>query len=194
MQFSVAVSVVVFIAAGTFLFGYKLGIDAGLSTTADNDQGVVVEMDQTPASASDSASDADTTVTFYDELTRRDNTAALPVPDPEPVNEIRPASVTAPEPVKKVEEASAGNTLPALRPAGDPLMIQVASYPERQRAVSLLSSLSGSGYTGTVLMADLGERGVWYRVRIGPFYGKTETDRILSILKEEKGLKGYIVK
>jgi cell division septation protein DedD len=194
MQFSVAVSVVVFIAAGTFLFGYKLGIDAGLSTTADNEGGVVVEMDQRPANAADSASDADTKVTFYHELTRRDKTAALPVPDPEPAKETRPASGTAPEPGKKDEEASARNMVPAPRPSGDPLMIQVASYPERPRADSLLSSLSGSGYSGTVLMADLGERGVWYRVRIGPFYGKTETDRILSILKEEKGLKGYIVK
>ena len=41
---------------------------------------------------------------------------------------------------------------------------------------------------------DLGERGVWYRVRLGPVYGKPEADKMLAALKARRGLKGYIVK
>jgi cell division septation protein DedD len=73
-------------------------------------------------------------------------------------------------------------------------MLQVASYKDQVSAHKLLEDLSSDGYSGTVLRADLGERGIWYRVRIGPYAKGEEAELILKRLREERDLKGYVVK
>jgi cell division protein FtsN len=73
-------------------------------------------------------------------------------------------------------------------------MLQVASYSKNGAASKLLASLSAEGYSGTVVRADLGERGVWYRVRVGPYKGEKDAKRALDKLREERSLKGFVVK
>jgi cell division protein FtsN len=73
-------------------------------------------------------------------------------------------------------------------------MLQIASYSKNEAASKLLTSLSAEGYSGTVVQADLGERGVWYRVRVGPYGSEKEARRALKKLREERNLKGFIVK
>ncbi len=72
-------------------------------------------------------------------------------------------------------------------------MLQVASYKKAEAASKLLESLSGEGYAGTVVRADLGDRGIWYRVRVGPYSGEQEAKRVLSKLRKERNLKGFVV-
>ena len=72
-------------------------------------------------------------------------------------------------------------------------MLQVASYKDKLNARKLLQDLSSEGYAGTVVRAELGERGVWFRVRVGP-YGAGDAEWVLAKLREERKLKGYVVK
>jgi cell division septation protein DedD len=73
-------------------------------------------------------------------------------------------------------------------------MLQVASYKDQANARKLLQDLLSEGYTGTVVRAELGDRGVWFRVRIGPYGSGGEAERVLTKLRDERKLKGYIVK
>jgi cell division septation protein DedD len=73
-------------------------------------------------------------------------------------------------------------------------MLQVASFKIRQAAVDLLGDLSAEGYTGTVQVADLGERGTWHRVMVGPYKSEKEAGDVLESLRQKRNLKGYIVR
>ena len=73
-------------------------------------------------------------------------------------------------------------------------MLQVASYKDQLNARKLLQDLSSEGYAGTVVRAELGERGVWFRVRVGPYKSVKESEGVLKKLREQRKLKGYVVK
>ncbi len=77
---------------------------------------------------------------------------------------------------------------------GGNIAVQVASYRKREKAHEMLVSLSSAGYSGTVVRADLGPRGIWHRVRLGPFRSKGDAEKILAVLKDERSIKGFIVR
>ena len=45
--------------------------------------------------------------------------------------------------------------------------IQVYSFQDKNRAETALQALKNSGYQAFLIMSDLGEKGIWYRVRVG---------------------------
>ena len=47
------------------------------------------------------------------------------------------------------------------------ITIQVYSFQDRNRAATALQTLKNSGYQAFLVVSDLGEKGVWYRVRSG---------------------------
>ena len=169
LQFSLSVSIVVLLVAGAGLAGYIYGQKKARESSETVEP--VSSLDQgVVAPSSDPVADSQAPVTFYSALTEaRENPAPPETPAPKP----------APNPT-----ATATN----------PLMLQVASYSKNGAASKLLASLSAEGYSGTVVRADLGERGVWYRVRVGPYKGEKDAKRALDKLREERSLKGFVVK
>jgi cell division septation protein DedD len=149
------------------------------------------------------------------EAEKRDGPSALsedvsvPVPVPSPPEEDARAPVTfytvlteprketpfPPKPLKdkppQAPPAKAGVDDPE---TGGSLILQVASYQTKEAAGKLLEKLSAEGYSGTIQVADLGERGTWYRVRIGPYRSEKDAERVLQNLRNERKLKGYIVR
>ena len=175
VQFSISVSVVVILLAVAGLAGYHIGrkeTEKRIKTVSGKTAESTVASDPTPALSGTPAP-----VTFYTVLTEtRDESPTPPRP------ETKPADTKG----KEKDSKQAKDDLS--------FILQVASYKGREAAVSLLEKLSAEGYTGTVQVADLGERGTWYRVRIGPYGSEDKAKEVLVKLREERNLKGYIVR
>ena len=185
LQFSFSISIVVILLGGAGLAGYYYGqkqsARTALQEVSENVPGEATGEDRR-------VEGSEASVTFYSALTE-------PRPDP-PVVKAPGPDQTALKPVNEEPAAppaavsSTGNTGPGERS----FLLQVASYKEQTLASKLLKELSSDGYAGTVVQADLGERGVWYRVRVGPYATQDEAGSVLEKLSKERSLKGYIVK
>jgi cell division protein FtsN len=175
VQFSISVSVVVVLLAGAGITGYLFGLK---EAARQSQQASLDPPDATQASEHDPArSETPAPVTFYSVLTESREEVTVPA---------KPQTSSADERKAETEVGQPGGDLS--------LILQVASYRGRETASNLLENLSAEGYSGTILAADLGERGIWYRVRIGPYKSENEASRILEKLRRERDLKGFIVR
>ena len=187
LQFSLSVSIVVILLGAAGLAGYYYGLIQATRPTGEIDVGSTGDLHEGAESKSETGG-TDASVTFYSALkeTRKAVPAAGP---PQPVETTRipvEARPTAPS------VAASGIRDPA--PGSGSVMLQVASYKDQGNARDLLQDLSSKGYSGTIVRAELGERGVWFRVRIGPYAKGDEARRVLEKLRKERKLKGYVVK
>ena len=106
-----------------------------------------------------------------------------------------PASQTA---VGEAQKAADPVPSPAIvtnpengREAG--FMVQVYSFQDRVRAEKALDNLKISGYNAFMEVSDLGEKGTWYRVRIGGLNDEAQAQAMLNqVRKNYQG--GFIVK
>lgn len=179
IQFSISVSIVVLLLAGAVMTGYFYGLkkaeERSRQLTALSVPAVPLPSEEDPSNVETPAP-----VTFYTVLTepREEDVSEPPKPVEGPAGQLR-------------EEAEHEPELPD---GGLSLILQVASYRGREAAAKLLESLASEGYSGTIQVADLGERGIWYRVRIGPYGSESEANRVLEELRTERDLKGYVVR
>lgn len=185
LQFSLSITIVVILLGGAGLAGYYYGLKQPARTAAQ----ALSETVPGEVTGSDSQGEGpDAAVTFYSALTEPRQT---------------PPVAKAPEPPKpaltKTEEKPAAPPAPVpntRKPVPDDrsFLLQVASYKNQVSAQKLLKELSSDGYAGTVVRADLGERGVWFRVRVGPYATREEAGSVLEKLRKDRSLKGYVVK
>lgn len=63
--------------------------------------------------------------------------------------------------------------------------IQLYSFKEQSRADSIVKNLGSQGITAYVQMSDLGDKGVWYRVRTGSFDSPDKAQAILAEIRKE---------
>lgn len=56
---------------------------------------------------------------------------------------------------------------PAARPEATAFTVQVASYSLKSEAEALKSKLAGKGYNVSIVESNQGDKGIWYRVRVG---------------------------
>jgi len=95
-----------------------------------------------------------------------------------------PTTETPPEPAT----AAASQTIPPPSASGGTYQIQLASVLSEQAALAEWGRISGKhkevlgAYTPSVTKADLGERGVFYRLRAGPLADKAAADALCSSL------------
>jgi len=74
-------------------------------------------------------------------------------------------------------------------PVGDVFVVQVASVPERSDADAVWTRLQGNhasilaGYAQDVRAVDLGDRGTWYRLRLGFFGSLEDATRVCNQLR-----------
>ena len=132
------------------------------------------------------------------------------VPSPEPAKPALPAdqaaagSPSAPPPVaavtpdvaKSADVAAATSTAPPTPPAaegtGPTFQIQLASVLSEEAALAEWKRIGGKhkellgGLTPAVTRADLGDRGVFYRLRAGPLADKAAAEAMCSSLAAEK--------
>lgn len=103
------------------------------------------------------------------------NSAAVaPVAEKDPVPS--PAIITSPE---HGQEAG--------------FAVQVYSFKDEKRADAALANLKSQGYKAYVEISDLGEKGTWYRVRIGNLANEAEAKAMLETIRKSFN-SGIIVK
>ncbi|NWG47435.1 MAG: SPOR domain-containing protein, partial [Alphaproteobacteria bacterium] len=78
---------------------------------------------------------------------------------------------------------------PARSVPTDGYMVQIASFPTPAEAEASWQKLAGkhadllTGEPHEVMEADLGAKGVWHRLRVGPYAAKDEADALCASLK-----------
>ncbi len=72
-------------------------------------------------------------------------------------------------------------------------IIQVYSFQDAHRAEAALQDLKNRGYHAFLVMSDLGEKGVWYRVRVGGIADEAAARKMLDDIRKSYN-SGFIFK
>lgn len=99
---------------------------------------------------------------------------STPVTEKDPVPS--PAIVTSPEAGKEAGFA-----------------VQVYSFKDQKRADIAVNNLKKDGYKAYIEISDLGEKGTWYRVRIGGLANEAEAQALLETIRKSFN-SGIIIK
>ncbi|HIJ87453.1 MAG TPA: hypothetical protein HPP97_07155 [Desulfuromonadales bacterium] len=83
------------------------------------------------------------------------NVAKPAPPQPDETAQTQPLKTTPAKPASSIHPEASGHT------------VQVASFSLKSEAESLRSKLTAKGYNATIVESHLGEKGTWYRVRVG---------------------------
>lgn len=154
----------------------------------------------------DDAEDIKSDLGFHEALKTTKSDIQLPDPRPEPVSDKRkpPAPLTAAvsEPkeagVEKdtIEKREPPNQIEAVKPDSDnsqrKYTVQVASIRNLKEADKMVTRLKRKGYPAYKAIAKIPGKGIWFRIRVGPYPNKDEAQVALTELKRNK-LKGFIL-
>ena len=72
-------------------------------------------------------------------------------------------------------------------------LVQVYSFHDNSRADKALAVLKAAGYKAFMEVSDLGEKGIWYRVRIGGLETEAQAKAVLEEVRKNYN-SGFIVK
>lgn len=70
--------------------------------------------------------------------------------------------------------------------------VQIGSFGSVGDAIALKKKMLGKYYPAFVVEADLGKKGLWYRVRIGPYKNSAAAKLAQKLLEEKEQIKGFI--
>jgi len=94
------------------------------------------------------------------------------------------------EPVEVVAEKS-GIEMPEAVSGGSHA-VQIGSFGAAADAIALKKKMLDKDYPAFVVEADLGKKGLWYRVRIGPYADSSAAKSAQKLLEEKEQLKGFV--
>ena len=172
----------------------------------------VVEQ-QAPAEKMVEQAEEETKLTFYDNLAKDEKVplgSGINLP-PQPKAEKQPAvkpPIDLPDlPVVKkqvpavavakteIAPATAAEDVPLIMPKTDPkgtYAVQVGSFSSAADAGAFKKKLNGKGFPAFVAEADLGAKGLWYRVKIGPYADGETAKSVLQLIDKKEQIKGFI--
>jgi DedD protein len=116
---------------------------------------------------------------------------ATQAPKQEAVQSAPPASA---EQTAKTAASKPVSPPPVNTSAAGLYLVQAASFAKEEEAQALHARLSKKNYPVYVQAAQLGERGTWYRVMIGPFENTSAAERIATRLQGEEKLSAMVRK
>ena len=137
-----------------------------------------------PGASSPQAESGDDDYRFYTLLPEME----VEVPEPAP----EPGDDKADKPAPSQPQASPDTPLPQAEDDGR-FLVQVAAFRQRGAAEDLKARLAMRGLQARVVSADLGDRGTWHRVRLGPYPGRSDAERVRERLADD-GMQGMIVR
>jgi cell division protein FtsN len=122
--------------------------------------------------------------------------AAAPAEKPAPVRvEAKPIEEAGPSPASGETDPSIAKpgTSAAPQPsAKGSVLIQVMATKDRAAAVALRNRLAAKGYPVSIAEGSAGPEAGLRRVRVGPYPGRAEAEKIARKLKSEEGLRTWI--
>ena len=149
-------------------------------------------------------------LTFYDDLPRG-NAAPLgsginlpkggystpppppPAPAAAPAAPATPPVAAAPAVKPPPAPASAPEVAAPTVSAGGAYVVQVAATKDQAEAKRLVEKLKGKGFSAASERADLGAKGIWYRVTVGPYGDQGAAEKASGQLKGQ-GFAGIVRK
>lgn len=160
----------------------------------------------------------ETKLTFYDDLAKE--TAPLgsginlaPVEEKKGKMAVKPPIDLPDQPIVKKEapaiaavEAKATQNNPAAEPSGVEAnelprvvekgthAVQIGSFGVAGDAIAFKQKMVDKGYPAYVAEADLGKKGLWYRVRIGPYLDSAAAQKAQKIMEEQEKIKGFVTR
>ena len=101
-----------------------------------------------------------------------------------------PAATQAPAKAPAVPAAAPAPHAPAAQASTGSAMLQIGSYKSQDEANSAWTAYQKKhpitgGYSSDVKQVDLGDKGTWYRLRIGPFDSKSAASELCDKLKAD---------
>lgn len=149
-------------------------------------------------------------LTFYDKLAKEESVPIGSGINMPPQETPPKAAVTPPIPLpekpivkKKLPVATVAKlATPAEKPAAimpkvDPrggYSVQVGSFAGAGDAGALKQRLLDKHYPAFVVEADLGAKGLWYRVRLGPYKDAEAAKSIQQLVEKKEQMKGFITR
>ncbi len=164
----------------------------------------------TPAEPSEAAQE-ETKLTFYDKLAKESPPLGsginLPPPEAKPAPAAKPPLELPEQPIVKKETVAVAaapapaqpeptadfpaSILPQTDPAGK-YALQVGSFSTAADAGRLKKRLAEKGYPTFVAEADLAAKGIWYRVKIGPYADSATAKKMQQLMEKKENLKGFV--
>jgi cell division septation protein DedD len=108
-------------------------------------------------------------------------------------SDAQPAPAPAPA-VAPMRPPPGAEDAAAPRPAPGEFTVQVGAYQERTEADGLSRKLRGAGFRPYIVEADIPQKGIWYRVRVGKFTDREAADRYRKDLERELQTAAVIMK
>ena len=71
--------------------------------------------------------------------------------------------------------------------------VQIGSYPEMAEASNLVDRWKAKGYPAFMMIADIPDRGRWYRVRLGGFESRDDATHYMRELKSRENVDALVV-
>lgn len=186
----------------SFFLGVMVGQSGGLSGFGRRSEPPRLPMAQVvppplpPAAAVPAGSQK---MTFYDDLPKG-NAAPLgsginlpkggyvpppSVPSPPTATVAPAAKPVAPAPAAPVP-APPPSTAPPKASAGGGFVVQVAATKDQAEARRLVGKLGEKGFAAAIERADLGAKGIWFRVVAGPYGEQAAAEKAAAQLKQQK--------
>ena len=151
-------------------------------------------------------------LTFYDNLSRGETIPLgsginLPPEEEQPVapkpqeKKTPVVEVISQEPAQAApvvttpKVAAAPSAVPKELPPTDrngTFSVQVGSFSSVADAGRLKKSLIAKGYTAFIAEADLGSKGIWYRVRLGPYADADVAKKAMLVADKKDNIKGFV--
>ena len=98
-------------------------------------------------------------------INAREDHIKQPLQAPVPANLNKPLAPELPKP--SMDKPASAEKSSAKQPDGSSFTVQVASYPLKSEAEAQRSKLAAKGYHVFIVESNQGEKGIWYRVRVG---------------------------
>ncbi len=208
------------VLGGVFVLGVVVGKKLANETQKLDQPADILSAADRKTEALAQAEKAAPTLTFQEELTKKQ---AEPVPPPEPpknvivlkpIEPVKVAEVPPPEPdlrttvlpetPKSEPVATRTNDAGGLKEAFGKVQkapegaadgswtLQLSAYQDQGEAERFAAGLRDKGYAPYIVEASVAGKGTWFRVRMGRFGSKEAASTYLSDLKRETSLAGIV--
>lgn len=120
----------------------------------------------------------------------------LPELNDRPAVEAKPAPVKASAPKESAVKTAAPKPATTAEPKAEamkPAWLQVGAFKDEGDADNLKAKLALLGVESRILTSDVPDKGIWHRVRVGPFNSAAEIDTVRKQLKTN-GIDSAIIK
>jgi cell division septation protein DedD len=112
----------------------------------------------------------------------------------QPAKEAKEAKEPKEAPAKEAKDSKDKDSADKPKEKKGKFTLQISSFQERADADALVAKLGASGYKPYLIMSNVPDKGVFFRVRIGEFTSKSDAQDAKSEFEKKQHLLAYVTK